>query len=195
MKKIALAVIIGLILISTSTFTASSTEVKAQDDDDVFYMAATYGPAWLRIFTDIEITDGDQEQIDKIDELLTRQKFQMSAQRAVAVEQMTFTVTYKLPTRLFSRFHHRTLYTEIDLAQFEKFQDVENFQDFKDLINNTLKGFMENTSYNLCRRQSITYENFTGSFVLFNTKTIRGFRMFRPTKFCFVGVCENLVVD
>lgn len=196
MKKITLTAIITIILISTSTLTVASTEkqnIKASEDE-TYHLAVTYGPAWMKLFTKIELIDGDEEQINRIEGLLKRQMFKDETEKYVNVEQLTFKVTFRLSTTRFSRFLYRTMFTKINLSEFEAFQDIEDLQGLQDFINNSIDTLKNNTSFKYSRKHSITYENFTGTFVIIPSRLLRVFpqKFFIPTKFMFIGVCENI---
>lgn len=196
MNKTILTIFTVIILVSTCTISAISTVITKQTEDEKYYLAATYGPAWIRLFTKIEIIDGDGEQVDQIEALLRRHKTQPDEKLYIPVEKLTFKVTYRLPTTIFSRFRYRSINTEINFSEFQDFKEIRSFQDLKDFVNNSFETLKNNTNL-MRRRHSITYENFTGFFYLVKPKMFRILppKLFIPAKFVFVGVCENTIVN
>jgi hypothetical protein len=196
MKKTILAIFMGLILVSMCSFTAvSAQEFEKTDDDEVYYSVYSYGPAWLKLFTEIELIDGDEEQIDAVNNLLKRQTFDVDSEKFVSVEGLTFKVAYKLPVTRFSRFRYKTVTTEIDINEYNDFDGIQSWQDFLDYINMSKMKLRNATSKNVSRRHDYTYENFTGTFLIRQPRYFRWLppKFFIPAKFAFIGVCENIV--
>jgi hypothetical protein len=196
MKKTILAIFMIFILVSICSFTAvSAQEFQKTDDDEVFYSAHSYGPAWFKLFTEVELIDGDEDQIDAVDNLLKRQTFETLSEMFVPVEGLTFKVAYKLPVTRFSRFKYKTVTTEIDINEYNNFDGIENLQDFLDYINMSRSKLNNATSTNVSRRHTYTYENFTGAFLIRRPRLFRLWtpKFLIPSKLEFVGVCENIV--
>jgi hypothetical protein len=197
MKKTILTIAIGLILILTCTINTISTDITKQTEDETYYLAATYGPAWAKLFTKIEIINGDAEQISQIESLLTKHNVGEDENLYVSVEKLTFKVTYKLPTTIFSRFLYYSINTKISFSEFSDFQNISSFQDFKEFVNNSIETLKNSTNMTKSRRHSVTYENFTGFFYLVKPRMFRILppKLFIPAKFAFVGVCENMIIN
>lgn len=195
MKKAIFAIFTCLILILTCTISTISTSTTKQTEDETYYLAATYGPAWAKLFTKIEIINGDSEQINQIEALLTKHSLGEDEDPYVSVEKLTFKVTYKLPTTIFSRFLYYSINTKISFSEFLDFQNISSFQDFKEFVNNSIETLKNSTDMTKSRRHSFTYENFTGFFYLVKPRMFRILppKLFIPAKFAFVGVCENLI--
>ncbi len=197
MKKTFITILLTLILLLTCTICTISIDTNIQTEDKTYYFAATSGPAWLKIFTKIEMIYGKQEQINQINTLLTKHRLQQDEKINVFVKNLTFNVTYKLPTTLYSRFLHRTIYTEINLSEFQDLIYSQSNQNLKDYINTSLQKLRDNINIIKIRRHSITFKNFTGVFYLIKPKFYRAFppKLFIPAKFVFIGVCEELIIN
>jgi len=197
MKKTIITILITLILILTCTISTISIYINPQTENKTYYFAATYGPAWLKIFTKIEIINGKGEQINQINTLLTRHRLQRDEKIYVFVKNLTFNVTYNLPTTRFSRFLHRTIYTEINFSEYQDLIFSQSHQDLKDFINDSFQTLRNNINIIKIRRHSLTFKNFTGFFYLIKPKLYRTIppKLFIPTKFAFVGVCEDLIIN
>jgi hypothetical protein len=196
MKKTIIAISVCLILIVTGSLNAISRDVE--EDTDV-YAALTFGTAWLNLFAEVEITDGDPDQINEVEQLLDRKSSNQSGELFVylPVEEMTFTVNYKLRTRLFSRFCYRSIDMRIDIDELYNIENISNIDEFWEYIRDSFEMLKSNISYKFSKRHSYTYENFSGIFVLIYPRIARILppKLFIPAKFAFVGICDEIVVN
>ena len=197
MKKILITILITLILMLTCTINVISIDINPQTKDKTYYLVATYGPAWLKIFTKIEIINGKEEQINQINTLLTKHRIQQDEKIYVFIRNLTFNVTYKLPTTLFSRYLHRTIYTEINLSEYQDLIYNQSHQEAKNYINTSFQTFKNNINIIKIRRHILTFKNFTGLFYIIKPKLFRTLplKIFIPAKFAFLGVCEDLIIN
>ena len=197
MKKTIITICIAILFILTSTITVSSIEENSEEvsKDQVYHIVISNGPAWSKIFTKIEFIDGDQEQINQVKALLARHKMGKN-EEYVNVDHLTIKVTYRFFKMPFSRYNHKTIFTKINYSEFQDFQDIRNLDDLKVFIKNSTETIRKNTNYKLVRKHTITYENFTGAFVLYPSKIARFLppKLFVPARFMLIGACENLKV-
>lgn len=194
-KKQKTALFIGLLIllnciVSTSSiaFGAQDEKVTSTDDDNSYHLVMTKGPAWLKIFTKIDIIDGDAEQVSELTQYLKRKKLPDKVQ-PFFVEELTFKVTYRLPVTIFSRFSYYTANTtDVDIDRLDEpdyikylIQVIKNLDNYSQLKRN--------------RRHTVTFENFTGAFLLQKGKLIRFLppKFFIPAKFIAVGICEKII--
>ncbi len=186
MKKIVLALVLSLCFIAMSANIAVATNVEEELDSfpkniDVpeidlenfsYYGVMTAGPA--RYISDINFIQGNQYQIDRIENLMRISLFKPDF-RTVVVTNMTFEVTYTRSVQKLSRFSYATAYGELS-------SDL-NMTDEPEVIYNTA--------------HNVTVTNFTGAFHFLRPTFYRPimFKFFVPAQFIFVGVAENVTSE
>jgi len=168
-KKTSAILFITLLLLSNCIMISSADTIRdkiVQSSDEAipFQLVYSSGPAWMQLFTKIEVIDGD----------------------VVEVEEFTFKITYRLPVTIFSRFS----YCSINTTNF----DLEGFKD-PEYIKELLQNLKNSTSFTRNKRHSLTFENFTGAFLLRPSRIFRLLppKFFIPTKLIVAGVCERIV--
>jgi hypothetical protein len=137
-----------------------------------YYTVITAGPA--RINSRFKFIDGQDSQIDKIEDLMNIRFFKPDL-RTVSVTNLTFEITYMYNVQKRSRLSYLTAYT----------------------------GFSGNTSKPIERKfiynspHTITVKNFTGIFH-FLRPTIHSkppmFKLFVPAQFIFVGFAREIII-
>lgn len=159
--------------------------LKLMEDENVSFgshIAIISGPV-TKFISKIKFLDGDENQINRIKGYLNRKPSILKRILPfvpIRVTNLTFTVEFRIPLRLLSRFHYYSF--DAGLAD-NKSNDTKNI-----------------FNYNLtkCVKHKITVENLNGRFFFDKAEFVKNpFKrgknfFFQPARFVFSGFCEKV---
>jgi hypothetical protein len=143
------------------------------DLNESFFIFQAYGP--LRRITEIELLDGPEDKIQKINKMMSRRLFYPLIP-AIFVRNLTFKISFDEAVSNRSRNWYATAYHFIENLSDEYNPD--------DII------------MNMGQPHSLTVTNFSGVFTFIRPKLFRYFclgpKFFRPYRFAIAGYAENV---
>ncbi len=208
MKRKALIATICVLIITISTFSAhaikttqkientSTTEenIISTKNETTFNFTKqvfmTGGAAHL--FSRVRFHDGPFKKINRVSRCLSRIRIAPLIP-IVILENVTFTINYKIALPIGSKFSYSTLFGGINESIVA---DINNITDLED-VENTLRKINDSGNIDVIWNRPHTFriENFTGVFIYRRTKLLRfkpEFTLFKPARFTFVGICDNI---
>jgi len=176
MNKKMIISLISIILLTFGTIQVASIENEDEnpltnDDFDLKLsrsIFATYGP--VKTFTKIEITDGMNFQVDKINNLLDGET-ELLESKTMFVVNMDFKIKYSRPTIPLIKNQYYTFYKELSIG------DKSN-----------------NSELLICKSHTVEVKGFTGIFKFLPGRIIQFMppRINNPDRVLFIGFCKNV---
>ncbi|MEF8878845.1 MAG: hypothetical protein V5A64_00450 [Candidatus Thermoplasmatota archaeon] len=198
MKKTTLIAIICVLILTATSIPAYAVENETIDptiktnyinnslnndttENKTKNLFFTVGPAHL--FSKVKIQDAKLRKINRISRCLRRIRIAPLIPIAF-LENATFTLTYRTPSILGSKFSYTTIYGSVNKSF------TPDLGNITESINRS-----GNITFFINKPHSLQVENFTGLFIYRRTKILQfkpEFKLFKPARFSFIGIYENV---